>query len=175
MSDSVWPKQIVQIPRNALALGHLGQVLDFIVGTAQFLRRAVHLRPEMVSHSHQNDEHQHRAPKTERQLQMVGVQPQQDQIDPDEKKRSQQTGSKGAGRNRKNHEAADRTIMEGNQRRRHNKHRDDGIRPERLAAGERVQIQPDKHESVDGVANPQQRSGMFPQRVKEEPDHEGQP
>jgi len=45
-----------------------------------------------------------------------------------------------------------------------------------VRAGEGIEVQPNKYQSVDGVADPQQRPSMFPpDRIDEEPDHEGKP
>ena len=96
----------MQITRDALALGDLGEMLDLLVGKSQLLLRTMHVRPEMVTHPHQNDQQQHRSPKTQRQLQVVGIDPQQGQTDHDEEERAPHPGREGPRPHGKHHKPA---------------------------------------------------------------------
>ena len=54
ITDSVCPKHIMQIARNALALGDLGEVLDFFIGLAQLPVHAVALGKEDVARANED-------------------------------------------------------------------------------------------------------------------------
>ena len=64
-------QQIVQVARNAFALGNLGQVLDFVLGALQLFPCTVSQRSVMVAESHQDNQQQHRTPERQRQLEVV--------------------------------------------------------------------------------------------------------
>ena len=57
------PSTIVQIAGNALALGDLGQMLDFVVGDSQLLFLRNGDGAIVVAEAYQDDQQQHRTPE----------------------------------------------------------------------------------------------------------------
>ena len=167
-------QQIVQVAGNALALGHLGQMLDLVICDSKLLCRAVADAAVMGHEPHYDDQQHHRNPKWHRQVKAVGI----DGKDGNVQCHQQGYPPKACGKASRGDcidEQAGPVFVDRYGEGRHQHHRGYCVKTTRFRAGERVQIQPNEEETIECVSNPQQRSSMPPERIEEEPDHEGKP
>ena len=64
---------VVQVARDALALGNFGEVLNFIVREPQLGERAIALRKESIGQAYANRDNHRSAPETQRGVEENGI------------------------------------------------------------------------------------------------------